>query len=85
MIYNVACNYFVMLIKNIIHTMTQSYKTVDASTSIYLSTITEIAHINHYSQVYITYPPDLQDESLHSNHVIKVGIFNLHKGMILPA
>ena len=35
---------------------------------------------DHSSQVYITYTQGLQDESLHSIHVITVGIFNLHRG-----
>ncbi|MCG8048990.1 MAG: hypothetical protein N0E48_25875, partial [Candidatus Thiodiazotropha endolucinida] len=35
---------------------------------------------DHYSQVYITYTLGLQVESLHSNHVITVGFFNLHRG-----
>ena len=36
--------------------------------------------LDHYSQVYITYTPDLQDESLHSNHVITARIFNQQMG-----
>lgn len=35
--------------------------------------------VDYYWQVYVIYIPNLQDKSLHSDHLIMVGVFNLHR------